>query len=62
MLFLTFFIGIILGFGLTGLQIMGVPPGPDGRWSSSIGLMILWSITFTVFHVLWLNWQVRSLK
>lgn len=62
MLLLTFLTGIMFGFGLTGLQILGVPPGPDRIWASSIGLMILWSITFTVIHVLWLNWQVRSLK
>jgi hypothetical protein len=62
LLIVTLIIGPALGFGLTFYQTMGVPPGPDGIWASSVGFIILWSITFTTLHVLWLNWQIRSLK
>ena len=62
LLILTLIIGLALGFGLTAIQILGFPPGPDGVWGSDIGLMFLWSIIFTVIHSLWLIWQTQPSK
>jgi hypothetical protein len=41
LLLFTFFIGLAFGFGLTFLQILDFPLGPDTAWASSIGLMLL---------------------
>ena len=57
LLILALVIGLALGFGLTFIQILGFPPGPDTAWASSVGLMFLWSIIFTVIHGIWLLWQ-----